>query len=92
MIQTMMNLENFVEKDENFREFGEMTQKESPKMACRQQCDIQWKDVCDFTCRYNEGHQSEFHMRSRCYAWWTQMTLENHGRHEGNEGDYEELD
>ncbi len=92
LIQTVMNLENFVEKDENFREFGEMAQKESPKMACRQSCESELPDICDGTCRHNEGHQGEFHMCSGCYAWWTQMTPKNQGHHDGNEGGYEELD
>ena len=95
LIQTMMNLEKFVEKDENFKdfkEFGEMIQKESPKMACRQPCESELPDICDGTCRHNEGQQGEFHMCSGCYAWWTQMTSENQGHHDGNEGGYEELD
>ncbi len=33
-----------------------------PKMACREECDINWRGICDHTCRYSFGHPGQFHM------------------------------
>ena len=72
LIQTMQNLENFAEKEENFRTdfLQEKTQRCGPKMQCREGCEVSWKGICNHICRYSLGHTDQFHMCDPCYRWW----------------------